>query len=188
VTTLAFIAPEVAIPRFAQRIETWLDVDQLSSLGSYEYGVWSTPPGVAFVDGECIMGLSYYGSDITLVLSKKSAAAPEKGKDADIKKWEQELRKSLAQKRPGEPTLTKQEKALVDAQLAKEEATRNQLRSTKQHLEDGLSMIHSLLRSNTDEARGQLAWMASLSMNGVIKLGTPLVGSRGILTYIVSKN
>jgi hypothetical protein len=56
VTTLAFVAPEMAIPCFVQRIEIWLDAEQLTSLGSYEYGVWDTPPGVAFVDGECIFG------------------------------------------------------------------------------------------------------------------------------------
>lgn len=124
-------------------------------------------------------------TNLGTVLSKKGPAAPEKGKDADIRKWEQELRKSLAQKKAAEPTLTKQERALVDAQLAKEEVTRGQLKTLQKHLEDGLSMIESLLRSNTEEARSQLSWLATLLMDGIIKLGSLFVGSKGIMTYIV---
>jgi hypothetical protein len=124
---------------------------------------------------------------MTVMASKKGATAVvEKGKDADINKWEAELRKSLAQKKSLQPTLTKQEKTLVDAQLAKEEVTRNQLRILQQRLQDGLSMIQSLLVSQTAGFSGHLPSLASLLMEGVVKYGTPFLGLDGISTYFVS--
>ena len=124
---------------------------------------------------------------MTVLASKKGATAVvEKGKDADINKWEAELRKSLAQKKSVQPALTKQEKALVDAQLTREEVTRNQLRTLQQRLQDGLSMIQSLLASQTVGFSSHLPSLASLLMEGVVKYGTPFLGSDGISTYFVS--
>lgn len=166
-----------------------LDPTQLSSLGAYELGVWATPAGTTFVDGgqyhtECLLRLTF---SVTVLASKKGVTTGvEKGKDADINKWEAELRKSLAHKKPAQPTLTKQEKALVDAQLTKEEATRNQLRILQQRLQDGLSMIHSLLASQTVGYFSHLPSLASLLMEGILKYGTPFIGSDGISTYFVS--
>lgn len=169
VTTLVFVAPKEALPNFLGLIEDRLEPNQLKSLGTYELGVWNTSPGTLFVD--------------VLASKKNSGTVIEKGKEADIKKWEAELRKTLAQKNSAQPTLTKQEKALFDSQLAKEEATRGQLQLLQKRLQDGLSLCQSLLTSRSLSSSGRLPWLASLLSEGVVKLGTPFVGSSGILTY-----
>jgi len=122
---------------------------------------------------------------VVLAPKKGAVDAVEKGKESDIKKWEAELRKSLAQKSDARPTLTKHEKALVDSQLAKEEVTRNRLRLLQQRLHDGLSMIQSLLISRNIANFGYLPRFSSLLIGGVVRFGTPLIGSDGVFTYIV---
>jgi hypothetical protein len=122
------------------------------------------------------------------VLSKKNVTSSEKGKDADIKKWESELRKSLAQKKAAEPTLSKQEKALIDTQLSKESATRSELQKLQRNLQDGLALVRSVLASKTDNLRSSLAMIASLLMNGVVKSGSTFIGQEGVMTFMVSGN
>lgn len=175
---------------FLKLIGDRLEASQFGSLGTYELGVWATPPGTLFVDGTylSIQVCSHVNPIIVLASKKANVTLTEKGKDADIKKWEADLRKTLAQKGSAQPTLTKQEKALVDAQLEKEELSRNQLRVLQRRLKDGLSMIQSLLESHTETSLAHLPWLASLLMEGVIKFGMPLVGSDGISTYFVSSS
>ena len=122
----------------------------------------------------------------SVLANKKGGSTVEKGKDAKIKQWEDELRKSLAQKKAATPTLSKQDKALVDAQLEKEEAVRVKLRSTQKNIKDGLSIIKAILASRTEQSERSLHILASLLMRGVVQLGAPLVGAEAILTYLVS--
>jgi hypothetical protein len=51
VTSLAFVAPTEATPVFLKKVKVFLDSGPLKKLGTYEYGVWVTPPGFTFVDG-----------------------------------------------------------------------------------------------------------------------------------------
>lgn len=51
VTTLAFVAPVEVIPIFLNKINSLLAPGPLQKLGTYEYGVWTTPQGTPFVDG-----------------------------------------------------------------------------------------------------------------------------------------
>jgi hypothetical protein len=121
-----------------------------------------------------------------LVLSSKGGPkTTEKGKDADIKKWEAELRKTLSQKKPGSQTLSKQEKALVDAQLAKEQSTREELALLQKKIQDGLSLIDSLLKSQSEEVTNHLSELATVIVDGILPYGTPLAGSAALSTYLV---
>jgi hypothetical protein len=51
-TTLAFVAPAVVVPHLFAQLEDDLSVDHLTFIGQQEYGIWATPEGIAFVDGE----------------------------------------------------------------------------------------------------------------------------------------
>lgn len=51
VTTLAFIAPTVVLPRIMDQLKADLDPASLHSLTDFDYGVWETPEGTTFVDG-----------------------------------------------------------------------------------------------------------------------------------------
>ncbi|KAG8863877.1 translational activator of GCN4, partial [Serendipita sp. 405] len=169
ITTLAFVAPELTVPHLLRKIKTLLDPTPLHALGELEMGVWKTPVGTPFVD---------------VLASSKGNSGKDKGKDADIKKWEAELRKSLAQKKTAEPTLSKQERALIDAQLQKEESIRTSLRDLKKRLLNGVSMISSLLQSGTADSREQSPFLASILMNGIVQRGSLLLGPRVISVFL----
>ncbi|KAM6503034.1 hypothetical protein JOM56_003011 [Amanita muscaria] len=109
IRTLAFISPETVLPRIYEHLRTDLDPASVNSLTDTDFDIWSTPEGATFVD----------------VLSNKTEARTGKGKGSEIAKWEEEVKKSLANKKAsGAVTLTKQQQALVQAQLEKEAAIR----------------------------------------------------------------
>lgn len=122
---------------------------------------------------------------LPVLSSKGESKTTQKGKDADIKKWEADLRKTLSQKKPGIQALSKQEKALVDAQLAKEQSTRDELILLQRGIHDGLSMINSLLNSRTEEVTHHLSDFATVLIDGILQYGTPLAGSSALSTYLV---
>ncbi|CCA74203.1 related to translation activator GCN1 [Serendipita indica DSM 11827] len=167
--TLTLVAPVETLPIYIERASQLLDPTPLHSLGEFELGVWATPAGTAFLD---------------VLANKKGGSTVEKGKDAKIKQWEDEVRKSLAQKKAAAPTLSKQEKALVDAQLEKEEAVRARLKSIQKNIKDGLSIIKAILASRTEQSEMSLHILASLLMRGVVQLGAPLVEAEAIQTYL----
>lgn len=120
-----------------------------------------------------------------MLASKKSTSATiEKGKDAEIKKWEAELRKTLAQKATS-PTLSKQDQALVDAQLQKEKVIRERVESIRKSFSDGLHIIKSVLASNAPGLQDYLSSFASILLDDVIKDANALVGTEATYTYLV---
>lgn len=50
--TLAFIAPSIYVPEFLSKIREDLNPMQLDFIGAEELGIWQTPPGTTFVNGE----------------------------------------------------------------------------------------------------------------------------------------
>jgi hypothetical protein len=52
VTTLAFVAPSLVLPRLMEQLRQDLDPSGLESIGLTEYGIWKTPTGTTFVDGK----------------------------------------------------------------------------------------------------------------------------------------
>jgi hypothetical protein len=123
------------------------------------------------------------------VLSGKGEARPSKGKDADIARWEDDLRKSLANKKaPGTVTLTKQQQALVQTQLGKEAKIRQRVASIKANLERGLNFIRSLVAAGIEEFRPYIASLASLLLVGALGYGSTLVGESAFDTYLVSSD
>ena len=51
-STLAFVDPEDILPRILDRVNADLDANEANSLTELDLGVWSTPEGKAYVDGE----------------------------------------------------------------------------------------------------------------------------------------
>ena len=111
----------------------------------------------------------------------------EKGKDLELRKWEAELRKTLATKKPANASsLSKQDKALVDAQLAKESQIRAKVTAVKAKLEHGLHLVQSIVAANPLELHPLISSVTSLLIAGAVKRGSIFVGSAAFETYVVS--
>jgi hypothetical protein len=121
--------------------------------------------------------------------SQKPEEGPKKGKDADIARWEAELRKSLANKKGAAPAaLSKQAQALVKAQLDKEAIVRQRVATIKLNLQRGLSYVQSLAAIDVHELRIYVSFIVSLLLEGAMGQGSRLVGSQALEAYLVSLN
>lgn len=121
------------------------------------------------------------------VLANRKEASVEKGKDSELRKWEAELRKSLSIKKPANASnLSKQDKALVDAQLAKESQIRAKVMAVKAKLERGLHLVRSIVAANPQDFHPLIPSVTSLLIAGAIRRGAIFVGSAAFETYVVS--
>ncbi|KAL0254871.1 translational activator of GCN4 [Diplodia seriata] len=134
---LAFVAPEVAIPRLVEQIKQDLDPKQLENVGPTEAAIFRTPEGTPFID----------------VLAKQQARVPSKGDaDYDTWKWEQELRDQIASKKGTQKKLTPEEHAKVKAQVEKESKIRQEVAITEASLQRGVGTIKALATGPPTEA------------------------------------
>ncbi|KAI0855068.1 armadillo-type protein [Xylaria cubensis] len=134
---LAFVAPEVMIPRIINLIRADLSTIELKDIGPVEAAIFRTPEGTAFVD----------------VLAKKSQTLPNKNtKDYDTLKWEEDLRNQLAQKKGLQKKLTADEQAKVNAQLKKEAEIRHSVQQIEARLMRGIGVIQSLVSGPPTDA------------------------------------
>lgn len=101
-------------------------------------------------------------------------------------KWDEEVRKSLANKKGNTPALTKQQQALVKAQLEKEQATRQRVVGIKAQLERGLAMVKSVADAGVAEFPQYIAPITKLMLEGVLASGKVLVGQGAFEVYLVS--
>lgn len=168
---LAFVAPEVVIPRLMELISRDLDPKQLQSIGPVEAAIYRTPEGTCFVD----------------VLAKKAQTTmPNKNtKDYDILKWEEELRSQLEQKKGQQRKLTAEENAKVNAQLKKESGIRASIRGIEAKLLRGIGIIKSLATGPPTDATLWLSFAVGLVLD-VIDAGAGLIiGDTAPLTYVI---
>lgn len=49
---MAFIAPEVVLPRVMDQLRVDIDAAALGALTEEDLGIWETPEGTTYVDGE----------------------------------------------------------------------------------------------------------------------------------------
>ncbi|KAH7908270.1 armadillo-type protein [Hygrophoropsis aurantiaca] len=170
VSTLAFVCAEVVLPMVMEQLRIDIDPSTIDTLTETDFGILETPEGTAYID---------------VLSSQKQEEGPKKGKDADIARWEAELRKTLASKKgPGPTTLSKQAQALIQAQLEKEAAIRQRVIKTKIHLQRGLSFIKSLASISLPELRGFISPIVSLLLRGAFGQAPRLVGSESSETYL----
>lgn len=123
---------------------------------------------------------------LIVLSSAKSDVGPKKGKDADIARWEADIRNSLASKKAAATTkLSKQDQALVEAQLEKEDAVRQRIAHLKFSLLRGLQFVRSLVFSNVQEFRLYISAVASLLLDGAMGKSSVLVGHDAVQAYLV---
>lgn len=139
---LAFVAPDVMVPCLVRQIEEDLDVARISKFTPADAAIARTPEGTTFVD----------------VLSSKAnqPSFDKSTKDYDTLKWEQELRAQLAEKKGGQKQkkLTAEEHHKVNAQLAKEDAIRQDVHQAVKRVERGAGIVQGLASSPVSDADG----------------------------------
>ncbi|KAH7929550.1 ARM repeat-containing protein [Leucogyrophana mollusca] len=170
VNTLAFVCPETVLPLVMEQLRADIDPSSINALTETDFGILETPEGTLYVD---------------VLSSQKHEEGPKKGKDADIARWEADLRKSLAAKKgTGSTTLSKQAQALVHAQLEKEAIVRQRVIKIKANLQRGLAFVRSLALITLPDLRGHVSPIASLLLQGALGQGSRLVGSGAFETYL----
>jgi len=162
-----------------------LKINQLTDL---DIGVWNTPEGQTFIDGEFQSSFSWSQRWLCRpVLSNKSSKAQVKGKGADLAKWDAEVRQSLAKKKSTTvPTLSKQEQSLVQAQIEKETKIRRHVSEIKTNLDRALQIISHLALGKIDDLRLYVSQILNLLLSsGALDKGTLLVGTLAFTTFLV---
>ncbi|THH23082.1 hypothetical protein EUX98_g8100 [Antrodiella citrinella] len=173
-TTIAFVAPDVTVPRIAEQIGTDLNGPEVNQLTDVDISIWQTPEGTAFVD----------------VLASKKQEEPEmkKGKGYKDAQWEAEVRKSLAsKKKTTAPVLSKQDAALVEAQLKTESDIRARVNTIKARLSRGLRLVHCLVVSQVDEVKLYMSSLVELILRGAFGKAVNVVGSASFETFVVCR-
>lgn len=126
-----------------------------------------------------------------MLATKGNDLASRKGKDADIEKWEAELRASLASKKTAKLTsatksLSKQEHGLVAAQLRTESETRKRVDELYVKAKRGLTLLQSIVNARVDELGAYFSELVNLLLAGAVKQGAKLLGEDAFDAYLVS--
>ncbi|KAF9047662.1 armadillo-type protein [Panaeolus papilionaceus] len=169
ITTLVFVSPSTVLPSLRDQLNVDLDPSVLNNISDESLGIWATPEGTTFVD---------------VVAATQSDNRPNKGKDYEIARWEEEIRKSLAAKKATGVTLTKQQQALVHAQLEKESKIRQQVNLIASSLTRGLHFVQSIVNANVEEFQLYMSDLVSLMLSGALKRGSFLAGPLAFETYL----
>ena len=122
-----------------------------------------------------------------MLATRKKDEGPKKGKDADIARWEADLRQSLASKKTkaggkgaGAGGLSKETHALVQAQLAKEAAVRERVGALRAQLLRGLAFVRSVVASGGASVKACVRAIAECLLDGAMSRGCArLVGEEG---------
>jgi hypothetical protein len=167
-----------------------IDPSTLNALTEEDLGMWRMPEGSTFIDGMPHSShLIRSVIDIfptVLTSAKGDAKAPNKGKDFEIARWDAEVRAALEKKKAGAGvTLTKQQHALVQAQLAREAIVRQRVEGVKTGLVRGLAFVRSLVAAGVTDFRVYISSVAGLLLEGALGKGALLVGALAFETYLV---
>jgi hypothetical protein len=191
VGTLAFVSPVTVLPRVVDQLRADINLSVVNALTETDIGIWLTPEGTTYVDGQLSDSIFRSATLVanvqsSVLASAKGDAQTTKGKDHEIAKWEAELRKSLASKKAlGSTTLTKQQQGLIGTQLEKEAKTRQHVAEIKRNLERGLQFVRSLVASGVEEFRSYISPVTTLLLEGALGRGSILVGRSAFDTYLV---
>ncbi|WEW57900.1 translational activator of GCN4 [Emydomyces testavorans] len=171
---LAFVAPDIMIPKLVRQFEEDLKTDRFTRFEPIDIAIWRHPEGTAFVD----------------VLSTKTKRLPGKGdKNYNTLKWEEELRAEMAQKRgPQQKKLTPDEQTKVSAQLKKEAEIRESVQVQEQIIKRGAGIIESLARG---PATGAGEWInpAVNALCSLVQAGAGALVGRSIAdAYLACTN
>lgn len=179
IATIDFVNPEVVAPRIAQLLENELNVDDLKKIDAHAIDIWRAPEGEL----------------VTNVLNSKPKKAEDKNsKDYETRKWEESLKKEIANKSKGpSKKLTREEQAIVAEQLAKESAIRKEVNETVKQFSRGFHIIRELTAGqnkniNNDENKWFLVAVANLLETLKSPVACELFGEFGTTTFIRASN
>ena len=167
---LAFIAPETITPLVLQRIQISLSVSNLRSCGPNELAIAKTPEGTIFKD---VLGTKGQRNLID-----------KNNRDYDTMKWEEEVRKQLAQKKGNQKKLTAEEQAKVEAQLAKESVIRRNVQEIAVRIEKGIGLINALATGPPTDADTWMGPSITALRDVIVADVRLLVGSLADNAYI----
>lgn len=123
---------------------------------------------------------------IVVLALKKSEEPQKKGKGYKEAQWEAEVRKSLANKKKATaPVLSKQDAALVQAQLEKESIVRRRVGVLKSRLERSFSLVRSLVATKISEVHSHLSSIVDILLRGAFGPSSALTGTLAFETYLV---
>lgn len=122
-----------------------------------------------------------------VLAAKKPVETQKKGKGYKDAQWEAEVRKSLAEKKKnaGASTLSKQDQALVQAQLEKEAVIRRNVESVKANLLRGLQYVEAIVAARSQELQLHLSAIVNILLNGAFGKAITLIGDSSFHTYVV---
>ena len=167
---LAFVAPETIIPLLLEKIEMDLRPEDVHKYGPTEVAMSRMPEGKPFVD----------------VLNKENRGftVDKSSRDYDTIKWEEEVRRQLAQKRGQEKKLTPDEKARVNVQLEKESAIRKEVKRLESRLKKGIGLIYALATGPPTDAGMWLGRCLKSLLEIITARAGDIVGDAADETYI----
>ncbi|CBQ69258.1 related to translation activator GCN1 [Sporisorium reilianum SRZ2] len=141
-TTLVRLAPDSVMAELVSQIETDAPFDDLRALTHDELGMWRTEPGTLYVD---------------VLSTTKEESIDKNNKNAKMEQWEAELRADLAKKKAAQnKTLTKEQKAAVDAQSKIEAEARAKVDEIRSRYVRSLRTVSSIVGARTEEIEGYM--------------------------------
>ena len=144
---ISFIKPEVFGPKLSALMSSDLDIDKIVNIDNQSIQIWQGTDGVLVLD--------------VLNNSSDSKRNDDKNnRDYETRKWEEEMRKELANKNKGKITkkLTKEEHVLVNEQLNKESNTRKEVQILVNDFHRGIDIINDLVSNATQVDNGSAHW------------------------------
>ena len=132
-STVALIAPDVVLPRVCGDIVRHLSVQSLEAWSAQDVAIWRAPGDKPYVD---------------VLASHKSQQPLDKGRTTSMDQWDAEVRASIAAKKAASApkTLSQQDQAAVDAQLAREREIRDSIERERTHVLLALRRVRTVLR------------------------------------------
>ena len=160
ITTADFVNPGVIPDKIAKLLKLDIDVNNLSEIDATSLQIWKAPEGEMVVD----------------VLNSKPKKAEDKNtKDYETRKWEESLKKELAQKNKNNKKLTKEEQILVKEQLAKESDIRKSVSECVKKFYRAFYVIRELSgRDSVYIRENDLLWLLVVSIDMIELLKSPL--------------
>lgn len=173
IVTVGFVNPEIAAPKIANILETEFDVAVLDQLDEVSIKIWKASEDEVVVD--------------VLGESKPNSADNKNNKDYETRKWEESLKKELAQKK-GAKKLTREEQQLVKAQLAKELEIRKTVEGQVRNYLRAFHIVNALTQGVDVLTHGGTRWFLN-AVNGMLNvlkhpLAKELFGSFGTKVFI----
>ncbi|KAJ3498285.1 hypothetical protein NLG97_g1246 [Lecanicillium saksenae] len=167
---LAFVAPDVVVPRLLELVGRDLSADSLRPIGPLEMAISRTPEGTYFVD---VLGKKAK----TTIPSKKSSAE-------EISNWEQEARKQIEQRKTQSKKPSGDEASKVIAQLKKEKEIRETVQDLQAKLNRGIGIIEALATGPPTEATLWLGQSVKLLLDAIEGGASFIVGEALAMAFL----